>query len=182
MGLSGPDADVADNDPGVFGGGFGISGGGEGGIGAGSGVGGIGPGIGGGGFGTSGMPGEGDAGEGGGGNCACIIISACTSRNSPEVNITRAYRDEFLDHQTLAGYYLLATFVVPLIKRYSAVKWLVKKILVDRIVDYCDFQMGGREEMKLKTSKFITEKFLGFCRILGRPVYWILRASRVIQV
>jgi hypothetical protein len=182
MGLFGPDADVADN-MGHFGGWGTVGvGSGEGGIGAGGGIGGIGPGIGGGGFGTPGMPGEGDAGEGGGGNPGCIIVTACTSKDSPKVDITREYRDKVLDIETLSGYYLIAAFVVPFINKFKIVKVIVRIGLVERIVDYCAHALGKQEKRNYRTSKFVTEKFLGFCRIVGRLVGWIAKSSRIITL
>jgi hypothetical protein len=128
------------------------------------------------------MPGEGDAGEGGGGNPGCIIVTACTSKDSPKVDITREYRDKVLDIETLSGYYLIAAFVVPFINKFKIVKVIVRIGLVERIVDYCAHALGKQEKRNYRTSKFVTEKFLGFCRIVGRLVGWIAKSSRIITL
>jgi hypothetical protein len=69
-------------------------------------------------------------------NSICIIVTACTSPNSEEVNITRQYRDKFLDQETLRGYYMIAEKVVPLINKHKWFRSFVKKHLVDNLIEY----------------------------------------------
>jgi hypothetical protein len=129
-----------------------------------------------------GLGGNGPAGVGAGppgGEDGCIIVTACTAEDSPQVDITREYRDKVLDTVTLAGYYQVAALVVPLIKRFRVVKWIMRAGLVERIVDYCAYALGKREARQYRTSKFVTENFLGFCHIVGRLVVWSTRVSRI---
>lgn len=67
---------------------------------------------------------------------ACIIVTTATDPHSEEVNITRQYRDEFLDPVTLRGYYMIAEKVVPLMKKWPWFKQFIKKHLVDNLVEY----------------------------------------------
>jgi len=69
-------------------------------------------------------------------SAGCIIVTACTSPDSEEVNITRAYRDKFLDPVTLRGYYMIADKIVPLMKKWPWFKKLIKKVLVDNLIEY----------------------------------------------
>ncbi len=106
----------------------------------------------------------------------CIIISVCTSSDSPEVEIAREFRDRYLDETTLTGYYTLCIFVVPLIKKYPIFRRLVKRIIVDRLIDY------GRSKLsdcprRLKTSRAISKGFLALCRFIGKGVNSVLEVQ-----
>jgi hypothetical protein len=70
------------------------------------------------------------------GGDGCIIVTTATHPDSEEVNITRQYRDRFLDKETLRGYYVIAEKVVPLMKKYPLFKKLVKRVLVDNLIEY----------------------------------------------
>jgi len=112
-----------------------------------------------------------------GGMIGCIIISACTSKDSYEVNIARQFRDKYMDEKTLTGYYALCVFVVPFIKRYPLVRRIVKKALVDRLVDYGEWRLGIKPDMKYSTSGVAKKLFLGLCRHVGRGVNTVLEVS-----
>lgn len=100
----------------------------------------------------------------------CIIISSCTSPDSYEVNIAREFRDKYLDIQTLAGYYILCLHVVPYIKKHSLLKKLIKKVLVDRLVDYGEWRLHKKPKRELRTSWFVKNKFLGLCKYIGKRI------------
>lgn len=106
---------------------------------------------------------------GGGGflGLGCIIISACTSPYSYEVNIARQYRDHYLGPITLAGYYALSHKIAPLILKSRAIKALVKNHLVDNLTDYFEWFLGYRTKRQLVRSRFVTKNFLRLCKILG---------------
>lgn len=93
----------------------------------------------------------------------CIIISACTDPNSYEVNIAREYRDTYMNLYELAGYYSLAEIVVPIMPRK-----LIKRYLVDRLVDYGEVMFGYKKEMKFYSSRYVKRGFLGLCSFIGR--------------
>lgn len=101
---------------------------------------------------------------------SCIIVSACTSRYSYETDITRQVRDQFLGPITLSGYYTLGNIVVPWIKTSSFIKKIIKRYLVDRLIDYGECLLGYKEKPTLKTSKIVTETFLGFCYGIGKSL------------
>jgi len=98
----------------------------------------------------------------------CIIVTACTSPDSEEVNITREYRDRFLNHAELRGYYMIAEKVVPLIQRSKVLKWFVKKCLVDRLIDYGEVALGRKEKTALWSSSAVSKGFLNLCRTVGQ--------------
>lgn len=100
----------------------------------------------------------------------CIIISSCTSPDSYEVNIAREYRDKFMNFEVLTGYYSLCIYIVPLIQKYPLFKRVIKKILVDRLVDYGECCLGYKEKRKYLTSYLVKASFLGLCRIIGKGV------------
>jgi len=97
----------------------------------------------------------------------CIIVTACTSDDSPEVNLTREYRDKFLTKEQIIGYYWLASLLVPLILKLGFFKSIVKRFLVDRLIDHGSVALGKRKDHKYRSSYFISEKFLSLCSFLG---------------
>lgn len=107
---------------------------------------------------------------GGGGKLGlgCIIITACTSPISYEVDIARQYRDCVLDAVTLGGYYALSHRVAPYIYKYKLIKTVVKRVLVDRMIDRFEWYFQLRERHRYRTSKFVTHRFLDLCRAIGR--------------
>lgn len=115
----------------------------------------------------------------------CIIVSACTSRYSYETDITRQVRDQYLGPITLSGYYALGGLVVPWIKKSPLIKKIVKKWLVDRLIDYGECLLGYKQKTqwidskgnsfmivkpKYRTSKIVTEIFLGLCYGIGHSL------------
>jgi hypothetical protein len=100
----------------------------------------------------------------------CIIISACTSPDSYEVKIARKYRDRYMSLAELTGYYALCPYVVLHIHKHPLVKRIVKKVLVDRLVDYGEWKLGMKAEMKYRTSGAVKTMFLGLCRMIGWAV------------
>lgn len=97
----------------------------------------------------------------------CIIVTACTDRNSYEVNITREYRDKFLDLSTLRGYYILAEMLVPKLKKHKWLQRLTKYVLVDSLIDTGEQRLGYKQQTEKKRSPVIADIFLGICKTLG---------------
>lgn len=100
----------------------------------------------------------------------CIIISACTSSNSYEVEIAREYRDNILDRVTLGGYYALCNVTVPLIHKSKLFKRFIKRFLVDRMIDYFEVALNYKSRTEFRTSELITKAFLNLCHLIGRNV------------
>lgn len=100
------------------------------------------------------------------GSSDCIIVTACTHANSEEVNVTREYREKFLTPVDLRGYYLIGEMVVPWIKRFPAVKWIVKRILVDSLISYGRYKLYGKKKPGILPT-MITKGFLTLCRTIG---------------
>lgn len=98
----------------------------------------------------------------------CIIVTACTDRYSPEVEITRMFRDRFLSPITLKGYYTFAPFVAYLMSRIPMLKHAIKYCLVDRLIDYGSYALGIKASTKFRSSKPISIGFLKLCRFIGR--------------
>ncbi len=111
------------------------------------------------------------------GKAGCIIVTACTDRYSYEVEITRAYRDKFLDAEQLRGYYALAEMIVPLIKSNKTVRKNVKKWLVDRLVDYGEYKLGMKETKPLCSSWLVSKVFLGMIKMIGMILPRYVRAN-----
>lgn len=109
----------------------------------------------------------------------CIIVTACTDPYSYEVELTRLYR-QFLDPVTLGGYYAIAHKIAPIIKRNSKVRVLVKRFLVDRLVDYGEVFFRLSSKYKFKSSVAVTTSFLFICKIVGNfvDVQALIRAHR----
>lgn len=105
---------------------------------------------------------------GGGGflGTGCIIITACTSPDSDEVNVTRRYRDKIMLPETLRGYYMLAEQVVPLIHKSDKLRRFLKKYLVDSLAATCGWKLKERDMPSWK-ARIITGLFLGGCNLLG---------------
>ncbi|MEN6423326.1 MAG: hypothetical protein ABFD76_15410 [Smithella sp.] len=97
----------------------------------------------------------------------CIIVTACTSKNSPEVEIARQYRDKFLDAGQLRGYYALAEKVVPALERNNKARKAVKKYLVDRLIDYGEYRLGLKTKRPMLSSFIISKAFLGVIKLIG---------------
>lgn len=96
----------------------------------------------------------------------CIIVTACTSADSEEVNISREYRDKFLTVAELRGYYMIAEKVVPIIQESHFAKRVMKKILVDNLIEYGRYALGRGDYPSL-ISRIITRSFLSLCRNIG---------------
>jgi len=107
----------------------------------------------------------------------CIIISSCTSPHSYEVEIAQEYRDNHMDETTLTGYYALCLVLVRFIYRWSGVRKLFKKVLVDRLVDYGEWRMGHKPKREFWTSYIVSRSFLSLCRVLGMGVNRILEVA-----
>lgn len=106
----------------------------------------------------------------------CIIVTACTSADSDEVNVARQYRDKFLTPEQLRGYYMIAEKIVPLIVRFPLVRRIVKRFLVDNLVVYgrhalAQIGIGRSLHPELLTpgpaATIITRVFLALCRVVG---------------
>ncbi len=128
---------------------------------------GVGAGIG---FAVGGPPGALIGGTIGAAVGGCIIVSTCTSRYSYETNITRQVRDQYLGPITLSGYYTLGNLIVPWIKKSPLIKKIIKKYLVDRLIDYGECLLKYKQKPKYFTSKVVTETFLGLCYAIGKSI------------
>ncbi len=106
----------------------------------------------------------------------CIIVTAATSPDSYEVQIARRYRDEYLDQQTLRGYYCIAEWIVPYMERSERVKKLVKKHLVDHLIKYGEYVFGIKKRCPIR-SKLITKLFLKQCKFIGGMIPYYVRLN-----
>lgn len=112
-------------------------------------------------------------GLGGEGKKICLIVTVCTDRFSPEVNLARKYRDRFLDADQLRGYYALAEQIVPVLERDERCRKAVKKWLVDRLVDYGAYRLGTNMARPRWSSVIVSKVFLATIKTIGMilPVY-----------
>jgi len=100
----------------------------------------------------------------------CIIITACTSSDSYEVEISREFRDKYMSNYHLGGYYALASRVAPMIRKSHFLKLITKKFLVDRLVDYGEWVLGYKPKMRFRTSRIVTAGFLKLCAAIGMEI------------
>lgn len=107
----------------------------------------------------------------------CIIVTVCTSSDSEEVNIAREYRDQFLDDDQLRGYYIVAEKIVPLLNANKTIRRMVKKALVDRLVDYGAVALGKKPKMALRSSWIVSWVFLSLIRAVGKTRTQFVRAN-----
>jgi hypothetical protein len=104
----------------------------------------------------------------------CIIVTACTDRNSPEVELTREYRDRFLTPDQLRGYYMIAETILPYVKKH---KTFVKRILVDNLIEYGRYALDKTSDRPSIASRIITRTFLCLCKLVGRTRKQFIRAN-----
>lgn len=111
---------------------------------------------------------------------SCIIVTACTDPHSHEVEISREFRDKYLGPVTLRGYYIIAEKLVPVIKKHGWVKKIVKRVLVDSLVDYGEFMLEKKDTKPRLTSTVITESFLWCCKAAGQSKPVLFRNMEVL--
>jgi len=97
----------------------------------------------------------------------CIIITACTDRNSPEVNIARQYRDHYMTIKEQRGYYRLAEKIAPLIYKYPLVKRFMYKHLVLNLIEYGKYALHKTDTTPSVVATLVTKTFLMVCGLLG---------------
>jgi hypothetical protein len=97
----------------------------------------------------------------------CIIVTACTSPDSHEVNVARQFRDRYMDNLQLRGYYRIAEKTAPVMHRYPAVKRFVKRYFVDGFVQYGECALGLTTVRPGRWAAFVTAAFLGLCGCAG---------------
>ena len=107
----------------------------------------------------------------------CIIITACTNRNSYEVNICRQYRDKYMTMEHLRGYYALAEQIVPYLKEHEKARRWTKKHLVDHLVDYIEYRLGFKETRPTIVSYIVFKGFMGLCKTIGLILPQFVRAN-----
>lgn len=107
---------------------------------------------------------------------SCIIVTACHGKDSPEVAITREYRDRFMDKDQIRGYYMIAEKIVPLMKESEELTELIKLTLIDKLIEYGKFKLGMKSAISLDAIE-IAESFLKLCKITGQSVTEFTRSN-----
>jgi hypothetical protein len=77
----------------------------------------------------------------GGGGCCFIMLEARYGDGTMD-EVVRRYRDEHMTPRNKRGYYKLAEVVVPLMRKYPSVKWIVTKTFADPLVSYGKYYYG----------------------------------------
>jgi hypothetical protein len=108
----------------------------------------------------------------------CIIVTACHGKDSEEVNITREYRDNFLNKDTLRGYYMLAEQLVPYMKSNEEYKKYIKNNFVNHFIEVGKYRLGKVIEKPSDESINITDGFLNVCNIIGKSVDSFTRLNK----
>lgn len=100
----------------------------------------------------------------------CIIVTACTDPKSPEVEIAREFRDQYMSDQDLRGYYFIGEMVVPILKRFEWFRKKVKKHIVDRWIKVAKFKVKDKVKNPDIVSSVISYGFLGICNRIGQVI------------
>lgn len=100
---------------------------------------------------------------------ACIIVTACNGKGSPEVDIARKFRDGFMTPEQIRGYYAMAEVVAPVLHRSESMKQAVKVALVDKLIDYGKFKLGMADSCPEESEK-IALSFLNDCEKVGKTM------------
>lgn len=108
---------------------------------------------------------------------ACVIITACTSDKSPEVEIARAYRDKYLTTTELRGYYMLAEKLVPQMIPRPRLTRLIRNALVKPLIAYGAHALGKTVMKPAISARIITRAFLILCRLIGKTRKQFTRAN-----
>ena len=108
---------------------------------------------------------------------ACMIVTACTSRQSPEVEIAREYRDKFLTRRQLRGYYMLAEKIVPRMHRSPRLTRLIKRWLVDPLIVYGRHALVKTAPPPWRYERIIATAFLALIGCIGRTRKQFTRAN-----
>lgn len=106
----------------------------------------------------------------------CIICTACHGRDSEEVDVTRRFRDRFMDPESIRGYYMIAEPVVKTMKADSALTERIKHDLVDRLIDYGRFKLGETDSCAAESERMSTD-FLTICKEMGSTVDSYVRTN-----
>jgi len=108
---------------------------------------------------------------------SCMIVTACTSRKSPEVEIAREYRDKFLTRRQLRGYYMLAEKIVPRMHRSPRLTRLIKRWLVDPLIVYGRHALVKTAPPPWRYERIIATAFLALIGCIGRTRKQFTRAN-----
>jgi hypothetical protein len=108
---------------------------------------------------------------------ACVIITACTSDNSAEVAIARAYRDKYLSQRQLRGYYMIAEKLVPRMVKSTRLTRFIKNWLVDPLISYGHHVLVKSMPAPTIYARCVTNLFLGLIACIGRTRKQFTRAN-----
>lgn len=106
----------------------------------------------------------------------CIIVTACHGKDSEEVNITREYRDTFMNKDQIRGYYMIAESIVPSMEKSEELTKLIKVGLVDKLIEYGKFHLGYSIDLSKEAAE-IADAFLDLCNVTGQSVGEFTRAN-----
>jgi hypothetical protein len=129
---------------------------------------------------SQGLAGMSGGDSGGGDGFGCIIVSAAHGRDSEEVNITREFRDKYMDKESLRGYYAIAERVVPKMETDPTIMDEVKHDLVDKLIDFGAYKLGKKDACAPESEK-VSAEFLAVCKKMGEglPVYTRINGERI---
>ena len=108
---------------------------------------------------------------------SCIIVTACTSIDSEEVKIARAYRDKYMDTQTRRGYYMLADQIVPILQSNEELRKLCLEHLVLPMIRFGKWKLCKTSEHPSPIDCSVTKNFLALCHDIGGTVKRYTRAN-----
>lgn len=109
----------------------------------------------------------------------CIIVTAATSRDSEEVEVTRVFRDNKMTDAEIRGYYILAEPIAARMGKDEEYRQAIKKSLVDPLVKYGRFVVGMplNAEAPDHAETRVAQVFLAMCSILGEANPYFKRSN-----
>jgi hypothetical protein len=106
----------------------------------------------------------------------CIIVTACCGRYSPEVDITRMFRDKFMSGEQLRGYYCIAEKIVPLMRKSKHFMSWIRNHLVKHFISYGKHVLERSRTTQTPIKAMVVSKaFLMLCKITGTVIKRYIR-------
>lgn len=108
----------------------------------------------------------------------CFIFLEARYGNGTMDKVVRRFRDEHMTARNKRGYYKLSEVLVPLMRKYRPVKWLVRALMTDPMVSYGKWHYGQGKVGRLFAP--ITKFWLGLFNFLGGEHQFIRENGEVV--
>lgn len=119
---------------------------------------------------STGNPGQDDS-------CCFIMLEARYGDGTMD-EVVRRYRDEHMTSRNKRGYYKLAEVVVPLMRKYPSVKWIVTKTFADPLVSYGKYYYGQNKHGVLFSP--VKSFWMKVFDVLGQDTEFVRENGKVV--